>query len=390
MVGFDIPQGRRVCTIPIQIVNNLILLPVRNHSGLPLTFILDTGVATPILLYQSLQNTFEYRYQRTVTVRGLGKDEALEAQALSGVSLDIGALQGRNLEMIVLPDFAFDATSLVGVPIHGIIGYDIFAPFQVRIDYIKKQLQIRLPQSSCKGAASIIPLEIINKKPYIRAKVQQEERRYDNTLLFIDSGSSMALTLVARDTLDIPPSEQVVPVFLGTGLSGDLSGNLGRVDALYMDKHTLLQPLTAFPDSVSLRHLYAVDSIRNGSVGGEILRRFVVTFDYTAQRLYLQPNRHFKQNFEYNKSGLHLLQENNNKLTTLVVSRVEANSAAEQAGIEKGDILLSINGTAAAEWKLSELYHFFTHKKAGKRIHLKILRQGNIKISRTLVLRDLL
>ena len=43
---------------------------------------------------------------------------------------------------------------------------------------------------------------------------------------------------------------------------------------------------------------------RIGSVGGEILKRFTVVFDYQNEQMYLKKNKDFNAPFNYNKSGI--------------------------------------------------------------------------------------
>jgi uncharacterized protein YqiB (DUF1249 family) len=44
------------------------------------------------------------------------------------------------------------------------------------------------------------------------------------------------------------------------------------------------------PDEFSIQHVNLVED-RKGSVGGEIMRRFTVVFDYPNQKLYLKKNK---------------------------------------------------------------------------------------------------
>jgi C-terminal processing protease CtpA/Prc len=63
------------------------------------------------------------------------------------------------------------------------------------------------------------------------------------------------------------------------------------------------------------------------------------------------------------------------------VSQVYNNSPAEKAGIYKYDMIISINGTDAADLSLNEIYKLF-QEKAGKRIRIVIDRSGQkIKFS---------
>lgn len=57
------------------------------------------------------------------------------------------------------------------------------------------------------------------------------------------------------------------------------------------------------PDEYSIQHLTLVKD-RKGSIGSDILRRFLVTFDYQDKKIYLKKNRDYYDPFIFNKSGL--------------------------------------------------------------------------------------
>lgn len=61
----------------------------------------------------------------------------------------------------------------------------------------------------------------------------------------------------------------------------------------------------AFPDE---HYFNAITSFgdRNGSLGGELLKRFILGFNYTKGPLSLRKNRFFKSPFNFNMSGIDL------------------------------------------------------------------------------------
>jgi type II secretory pathway component PulC len=129
---------------------------------------------------------------------------------------------------------------------------------------------------------------------------------------------------------------------------------------------------------------------RIGSVGGEILKRFTVVLDYAGRNLYLKKNSKFFEPFTYNKSGitvqhngLQWVQETVHLQTVQVASsvgEVEQNlkkddnfrykfslkpvyeivnirkhSAAEKCGLQKGDIIVSINNNLPYKYSLQQI-----------------------------------
>ena len=60
---------------------------------------------------------------------------------------------------------------------------------------------------------------------------------------------------------------------LGRGLGGDIEGKKARVEALDLNGFILNDALVSYPDSLSFNQL-DITKGRNGSLGGEIMKRF--------------------------------------------------------------------------------------------------------------------
>jgi predicted metalloprotease with PDZ domain len=89
-----------------------------------------------------------------------------------------------------------------------------------------------------------------------------------------------------------------------------------------------------------------------GNIGGEILRRFTVIFDYQAKRMTLEPNASVADPFEADMSGLSITAQTGP--SHLIVDFVVPSSPASEAGVSAGDSLVTINGisvTHPACWR---------------------------------------
>jgi hypothetical protein len=151
----------------------------------------------------------------------------------------------------------------------------------------------------------------------------------------------------------------------------------GRVDGLQLRPYFLAKPIAAFsPDPKE--GLLASSDI-GALIGGAILMRFTVTFDYPHQRILLEPNSSFSDPFRDNESGLSLLATGTD-FHRFEVDDVEPGSPAATASVRKGDLLMAIDGHSADEFDLDGLDRTF--QQAGRTILLTIGRKG-----RTLKLR---
>ena len=89
-----------------------------------------------------------------------------------------------------------------------------------------------------------------------------------------------------------------------------------------------------------------------GNIGGGILRRFTLTFDYAHQLLYLEPNADFGEPDVYDRSGLSLTRDGAN---AFVVEDIVAGSPAARAGLAVGDRITAIDGVKASGLGITEL-----------------------------------
>ena len=83
-------------------------------------------------------------------------------------------------------------------------------------------------------------------------------------------------------------------------------------------------------------------------MGGDILRRFKVIFDYTRKRMILEPNSQFDESFEYDMSGISLTAEGRD-YKILRVGRVFEDTPAAEAGLRDGDQILAVDGKPSSE-----------------------------------------
>jgi len=118
---------------------------------------------------------------------------------------------------------------------------------------------------------------------------------------------------------------------------------------LLLGGYALENPITSFPQSGWFAREGAA-----GNIGGAILRRFKVTFDYSRGRMFIEPNKRFPEPFEYDMSGLQVVADSPS-FKTFTVLRVLSDSPAAEAGLRQGDEIVSIGGRPVTELKLATL-----------------------------------
>ena len=142
--------------------------------------------------------------------------------------------------------------------------------------------------------------------------------------------------------------------------------NLGETQLI--DVVTSFQNLTMGLDSNSLNN-------RNGILGNKTLENFHIIIDYINNVFYLRPiNKRKPPKFQFDKSGLFIVAGGKNVNKFKVVS-VVPNSPGEEAGLQKGDDLVAINGFPLSLSRLGAIQRKFK-KKEGKVYKITYKRNG--------------
>lgn len=379
--GFGIvdKKTRRV-EIPFELHSNLIVVPVRiNGSEEELKFILDTGVRTAILTNDIYVDDIPRPGDRVISLMGAGKEGNVSAFVSNNISFALPeGVQAEGNAMLVLKEDYLQLDHHLGVRIHGIMGYELFSRFVVDVDYMNQVLVLhRQKYFKPRRSYKAIPMTVEDTKPYITSvKYRSKDGSYVPIKLMVDTGASHSLLLDTESNAEIDVPDNNLEGYLGRGLSGEIYGYLGRVDALKIDDYELEGIIASFPEDSSMVVPSRAKTKHNGNIGGSILKRFRVVFDYANETMYIKKNRLFKKEFEYNMSGMELMAIGP-LLSTLVVSKIIKDTPAARAGLMEGDLIFAINGQRPPELDLGN-YSAMVSQRPGKRIKVKVLRQGKV------------
>jgi hypothetical protein len=386
-LGFSLVAGRKKVQIPIEINNNLVVIPVVLNDALPLKFILDTGVRTAILTQKTFTDILNLPYSRKYTIAGPGGISIVDAYVTNNVSLALPGVYGRGHAMLVLGQDYLELRNYLGTDVHGILGYELFSRFIIQIDYEKKVMTLMVPERFRKKRSyQTIPMSVEDTKPYVIAPVTFSDGRVLNAKLLMDSGASHGLMLEPSSSDEITPPEEAVSSLIGRGLGGEIVGKVGRIKSLQLGSYTLENAIANFPDPNSYSDTIKVGNVfRHGAIGGEVMSRFTVIFNFPAEEIYLRKNSNFKHKFYYNLSGI-TLKAKGAQLATFEVTEVRKMSPGATAGILPGDLILALNGISVAELDLN-IINGFLNSKPGRRIRLEIDRNGT-RIRKDIELKD--
>jgi S1-C subfamily serine protease len=152
------------------------------------------------------------------------------------------------------------------------------------------------------------------------------------------------------------------------GVGGLSLQAVGRLERLELGPYALERPIAVLskpgPGSTS-----SPGSI--GNIGGDVLQRFRVTFDYPRKELHIVAGQAYARPFEADMTGMILTIKPDGDAPVEVV-KVNPGSPAADAGIAAGDRVASIDGRPLAAGDLAGLRKRM--KTEGEELHLGLVR----------------
>jgi hypothetical protein len=394
-------------------------------NGVPMTFLLDTGVEETILFSLEETDTVPFFNVNKVKLRGLGGDESIEALSSDENIIEIAKnLRDSNHSILIVLNEEINFSSSLGIPVNGILGYHFFKNNCVKIDYVKKQLFVYKEPAKVikklKRKYTAIPISIENNKPYLQGNFSLANSNEFSGKLLIDTGNSDALWLFENQSDKIQVPQANFEDYLGKGFSGEIHGKRAKINRFRLNEYVFEKPYVAFPDYNSIKSVTMVQS-RIGSVGGEILKRFTVVFDYQNNELLIRKNKNYSKLFSFNMSGLEInhsgrqwvpetltvntfvaavgneshyqRKENSIKYNFVLkpifkIVNVREDSPGALSGLKKDDVIVSINGKPASTYTLQDINELLKSED-GKKILFEVNRNGKY-VKMTLQLKSIL
>jgi hypothetical protein len=369
-----IAGGAGETTLPFELVNNHIYVDAK-IDGKPVRLLVDTGGAN--VLSPSAAARLGLRAEGAMQGRGAGEK-----------SQDVGFTRARSLRLgavtIDRPVFyTIDLDPLVpveGVPLAGLVGYEIFHRFAVRIDYAGRRLTLidprRFDPRAVKGES--LPFTWNDQMPVVEGALDGVRGQFT-----IDTGSRGSLAVHAgfaeRNGLAAKYGAPAARI-TGWGVGGAVRTRPARAGELALGR---LRVRGVAADLAGAGKGAFADRHHAGNIGSGLLRRFTVTFDYARTRMILEPNRDFDAPDPFDRSGMWI----NGREGGFEVVEVVPDGPAARAGLAAGDLLLSLGGEPARFEDLARARQRLREQPAGTRVAV-VYRRGGARRSATLVLAD--
>ena len=296
-----------------------------------LNFVLDTGsggisLDSTTCVYLALPKKMSDR-----TVRGIAGMKTVEFTY--NHSLHLPGLTVDNLDFHI-NDYDI-LTSAYGIRIDGIIGYSFLSRYLVMIDYETSMIDVYSP-----GTYKYPHGGFLLRPQFTNLPMQQVTVR-DNTTVsgkfYFDTGAGLCMLLnedLVKDSSLIRTKRKRYPTE-AEGLGGKKSMELTVVKEVRVGPYRFRNvPVYIFDDD------YNVTSypVLGGLIGNDILRRFNVILNYPEQQIYIKPNKHYLDSFDYSYTGLGMYIVEG----VIMVTDIMEHSPAAEAGFQIGDIVVGV------------------------------------------------
>lgn len=326
-------NGGNAAEIAADFIDHLVFVPVRVNQGQPSLFELDTTARN-----SSIDS---------------GRAAELQIGRLSPLVLNLSGVD------VSFPQFAEtsepDFAARIGRPYQGKLGNDFLATVVAYIDYARQTMQLFDPAVyKYHGHGKGVRVTFVDGIPVVKAKAIVEGRSIDGDfavdtalpapVLIFDSYAN-----ARRISLRKSISAASVPI------ESAENDRVGRLDRFQIGPYSVEASLVVFSKrNPPTTH----DPKLAGEIGAEMLRRFGVTFDYSRQEIFFDPNSEINSEDFEDMSGLTVIASGPN-FKKFVITDVRPDTPGADAGLRKGDIIEGIDGDAAADLSLADIRRLF-------------------------------
>ena len=330
---FVAPPARKITSIPFKLLTGgIITLQVR-FSTYPdtLTFVLDTG-SGGISLDSTTAAKLKVKTELSDrTIRGIAGIR--QVKFAYNHSLHLHGLRVDSLNYHI-NDYDI-LTSAYGEKIDGIIGYSFLSRYIVMINYDSSKMDvyskgtIKYPRGGFLLRPSLVNI------PVFSSTIKDDKEL--TSRFYFDTGAGMCLLLSSdfvADSIFINPKRKFYTT-QAEGLGGKAPMRQGVIKQVKIGPYRFRKvPTYIFDDEYNVTSYPSL----GGLIGNDLLRRFNLIINYEKRDIYMIPNSHFKDVFDYAYTGLGMYLIDGE----IRVMDVMPNSPAEEAGFVSGDIIMAV------------------------------------------------
>ncbi|ULQ55576.1 aspartyl protease family protein [Flavihumibacter rivuli] len=362
---FSQPSSRQLARIPFKLYSGGVVLLRATLDQLPdtLNFILDTGsggISLDSTTVESLGIKTEASDRTIRGIAGLKQVRFANNHSLNFTGLRVDSLNFHINDYDIL-------SSVYGEHIDGIIGYSFLSRYIVKLDYdslimtVSTRGAIKYPKGGYLIRPNLATIPVTTNR--------MTESRTITNRFFFDTGAGLCLLFNSDFVEDstVFSSRKKMYTTQAEGLGGKTYMKLTTTKEFRIGPYKFRKvPTYIFDDEFNVTSYPYL----GGLVGNDILRRFNVIFNYERRDIYLMPNKHFREDFDYSYTGLGFYQING----SVVITDIMQGSPAAESGFKEGDVILAINNVVG---KGIQTYRNML-QTPGERLKFLIQREGKL------------
>lgn len=260
-------------------------------------------------------------------------------------------------------------SSAYGMKIDGIIGYSFLRRFLVCLDYDNQEMKVYTPGTIKYPHGGYLLKPQFSTLPMQNATIKDNGSTTDK--FFLDTGAGLCLLMSDDFAHDSSVFKKKRKFFLtqAEGLGGKTDMQLSVVKEIRLGPYRFRNvPAYVFNDEYGVTNY----PVLGGLIGNDILRRFNVILNYPQQEIYLKPNNHFLDSFDYSYTGLGFYLIDG----AITVTDVIKDSPAEKAGFQIDDIILGVGNNFSNNIQAYKVLL----QNAKSRINVVIMRKGQPQV----------
>jgi hypothetical protein len=347
-----------------QMTGGVVILKARFDSFKDtLNFILDTGsggisLDSSTTDYVGLKGTPSNRTIRGIA--GIRTVSFLNNRRLHLHGLSIDSLNFHINDYSIL-------TAVYGEKIDGIIGYSVLSRYIIKIDYDSSKIEFWTKGLYKYPRGGFLLRPVINTIPIQQARVRDEKTVNARFLYDIGAGLNMMLSTDFLKDSALLNKKRKLYIKEAEGLGGKIDMAMTVLKEVKLGPYKFRNvPIYVFSDSFNITSYPYL----GGLIGNDLLRRFNVVMNYDRRDIYLIPNSHFSDPFDYSYTGIELYYIEGR----IIIGDVAEGSPAEEAGLQEGDIVVAVN----KDFSQNMQHYKAAIQSTGERLQLIVQRNGNL------------
>jgi hypothetical protein len=329
-----VPKAAFITKFPFLQYSGGVMVVKAKLNNIPdsLNFILDTGSGGISLDSATCAELRIPISPSDTVITGMGDSHKVSFafnQTLHFPGLDAGGLNFHINNYEVL-------TSVYGEKIDGIIGYSFLRRYIVKINFDSLMLEVFSPGEISYPRNGTLLNPIFTTLPIVN--LHFKDRKKSDFNFYFDTGAGLCFLLSDRFAADsnILSTKRRPVLTQAEGMGGKIQMRMTVVKMLQVGRYRFRNvPTYLYSDEFNVTSYPNV----GGLLGNDLLRRFNLILNYPKRQIYLTPNSHFNDRFDYSYTGMAAYYVDG----MIMVDDIIKGSPADKAGILKDDVIIAVN-----------------------------------------------